>query len=160
MYVICKINEYGNLEITLTPEGEEYLTELLESCRIDDDNITTLQEAFDGTDVHTPNGLVMGPRTKHNTEITKRINYISQYKLNDAEIFQALFEGESEFEFVTPEETGDLTDALILTNDAERDDHGELVSVGNKWAYNYYMVYEYWKDLKENGYVIWLKGQE
>jgi len=53
----------------------------------------------------------------------------------------------SEWEELQPEEIGALTQALIITDCASRDDYGELVEVGNVYSdINTYQIY-FWYEL-------------
>jgi hypothetical protein len=45
------------------------------------------------------------------------------------------------WEWLLPEEVGALTDAPTISDDTERDDTGELVSVGSVYAYMDYQVF-------------------
>jgi hypothetical protein len=45
-----------------------------------------------------------------------------------------------EWEFVLPEEVGALTDATIISKEAERDDNGELFKIGRVYAHMNYQV--------------------
>lgn len=65
----------------------------------------------------------------------------------------------STWEFVRPEEVGALTDSLILSDEAERDDRGELVNIGRVYWFPAYEVRSPLRDLANNGTVTF-KGVE
>ena len=59
------------------------------------------------------------------------------------------------WEFVDPEEIGALTDALILTDDCERDEEWNLIQIGRVWAYGMYAIHGYITPLLEDGEMVW-----
>ena len=76
--------------------------------------------------------LVMTP-TPDGVEEAKA--YLAKGDVSD-NAFLAMIEDSlgSGWELVQPEEVGALTSALIITNDAERDDQGKLLRVGTVWS--------------------------
>jgi len=58
------------------------------------------------------------------------------------------------WEWVSPEEIGALTSAMILTNDATRDDNGELTGIGRVYWDPQYQVRNTVEELL-NGEVVW-----
>lgn len=61
------------------------------------------------------------------------------------------------WEWVLPEEVGALTDGDILTDTAQRDDQGELVSVGCVYWNSMYQVQSTVEILLNTGVVVWEK---
>ena len=60
------------------------------------------------------------------------------------------------WEWIDPAEVGALTDALILTDDADRDDHGKLVACGRVYSnIDRYQVDNDLVVLRDRGEVIW-----
>jgi hypothetical protein len=64
----------------------------------------------------------------------------------------------SEYDFVSPEELGALTDAPII-GAISRDDTGDITS-GHIWYYDRYAIENPWTLLIDNGYVIFQNGGE
>jgi len=66
----------------------------------------------------------------------------------------------SNWEEIRPEEIGALTDATILSDECERDDHGNLVKCGRVYSnIDYYQVEDDVDRLLRTGKLIW-KGTE
>lgn len=61
----------------------------------------------------------------------------------------------NEWEWVRPEEIGALTDGDILTDTAQRDDQGELVSVGCVYWDSMYQVQSTVETLLRGETVVW-----
>jgi hypothetical protein len=65
------------------------------------------------------------------------------------------------WEEVRSEEVGALTDAMLLTDDAERDDHGNLTAVGRVyWNPDYQVVGDLHLEALERGEVARWRGVE
>jgi hypothetical protein len=58
------------------------------------------------------------------------------------------------WEWISPEEIGALTDAPIISDDAERDDHGKLIRVGRVYAHMRYALEDAAEELRVHGRVI------
>lgn len=57
---------------------------------------------------------------------------------------------------IAPEEIGALTDATIITDDVERDEHGKMVRCGRVYSnINYYQIESDVERLLRNGELIW-----
>lgn len=54
---------------------------------------------------------------------------------------------------VLPEQIGALTDAPIISDEVEYDDHGDVVSVGKIYAYMAYQITSPLLKIVDNGYV-------
>lgn len=62
----------------------------------------------------------------------------------------------SAWEYVQPEEIGALTSATILSDECERDDHGNIVKCGHVWSnIDYYAVESDVERLLRNGELLW-----
>lgn len=57
------------------------------------------------------------------------------------------------WQWVNPEEIGALTEAPIITDDYEWDEHGNLTHCGSVYAYMDYMLYDPVDELVKNGYI-------
>lgn len=63
---------------------------------------------------------------------------------------------DSQWEYVRPEEVGALTDATILSDECERDDHGNLIKCGCIYSnINYYQIESDVARLLRLGKLIW-----
>lgn len=61
------------------------------------------------------------------------------------------------YEFVRPEEVGAMTDATIISDECDRNDHGDLTKCGRVYSnINYYQLKSDVEKLLEDGFVIWL----
>lgn len=81
---------------------------------------------------------------------------------NDFEVFADLIEYQicNGWEYIRPEEVGALTDATIISDDCERDDHGDLVKCGRVYSnIDYYQIEGDVERLLRNKELIW-KGVE
>lgn len=63
------------------------------------------------------------------------------------------------WDWIRPEEIGALTSAPIISNDAERDDNGELVSLDHCWGYMDYQIFDPVEQLLK-GKIIWQNGDD
>lgn len=60
------------------------------------------------------------------------------------------------WETIAPEEIGALTDAIIISDECERDDHGDLIKCGRVYSnIDYYQVESDIDRLLRNGELIW-----
>jgi hypothetical protein len=57
------------------------------------------------------------------------------------------------WDVLRPEEVGALTDSLILSDDSEFDDEGEVITIGNVWWFPNYQILDEVEELLKNGYV-------
>lgn len=64
----------------------------------------------------------------------------------------------SGWDWIRPEQIGALTDAPIISNDAQYNDDGDLISINNVWAYVDYMLYDPVEKLFEDGRVIFMNA--
>ncbi len=64
----------------------------------------------------------------------------------------------SDWEFITPEEIGALTDSFILSDTATRDDQGKLQSIDSVYWYPDYQVKSEGRELAECGEIVFQKG--
>lgn len=76
-----------------------------------------------------------------------------------ADIFDALeYQMGNGWERVLPEEVGALTDALIITKEAERDDRGNLIKCGRVYADMNYQVADLLETLQTKGQAFMVRG--
>lgn len=59
------------------------------------------------------------------------------------------------WEIIEPEEVGALTDALILTDEAERDDYGDLTALGRVYWNPNYQIQDDVEELLTTGAAEW-----
>ena len=79
---------------------------------------------------------------------------------NDA-IFDLLEDWlDSGWEIVPPEDIGALTSAPILTDEIERDDHGQVTSIGRVWWFERYAIEDPVETLLTTGKVVFPKPLE
>jgi hypothetical protein len=64
------------------------------------------------------------------------------------------------WEFIPPEDIGALTSAPILSDEAERDDHGNLTKLGQVYWFPDYAVRSELDELYENGEVFFPAAKE
>jgi hypothetical protein len=60
------------------------------------------------------------------------------------------------WDWVRPEEIGALTDAPIISDNVERDDHGDITTVASVYAFMDYQVRSVASDLLNYGYADWV----
>lgn len=60
------------------------------------------------------------------------------------------------WEWIAPEEVAALTSGEIITDDAERDDDGNLLAVGRVYWNSYYAVHDTLADLRAGRTVTWV----
>lgn len=80
--------------------------------------------------------------------------------LSDDNIFIELIEYQLEngWQLLDSSQTGDLTDSMILSDNAPFNDHGDLEDIDyNKWWFPQYVYDSYVEDLFVKGFVIWSK---
>jgi hypothetical protein len=58
---------------------------------------------------------------------------------------------ENGWEWITPEEIGALTDAPIISDEATRDDYGNLSELGRVFWYSSYMILDPVEEMKGDG---------
>lgn len=58
------------------------------------------------------------------------------------------------WEEILPEEIGALTSAMLLSDDVERDDHGEITQIGRVYFNSYYAVMDEIQELRERSCVV------
>jgi hypothetical protein len=64
------------------------------------------------------------------------------------------------WQWILPEWIGALTDAPIISNDAEINDEGDLVWIDNVWGYMDYMVFDPIEELVKHNYIILQHGDD
>lgn len=116
MITLEKIN--GDLKITLTEEGREFLKE---------------------------------NRNEDNSDWNKGTDFI-YFDLTEGILCE-------EWEHIRPEECGAMTDGIIISDEAERDDQGNLTKLGRVYWYPNYQIRAEIDDLWEDGECI-LEGVE
>lgn len=61
-------------------------------------------------------------------------------------------------EFIRPEEVGALTDGMLISDDCERNDCGDLAGIGRIWWDNQYQVRSTVGELEKGNEVVWAAG--
>jgi hypothetical protein len=86
-----------------------------------------------------------------------RQEIVELQKLPEEEAMYTLLEDHlgSGWEFIAPEEIGALTSAMILTQDADRDDEGALKRVGRVYWDPDYQVRSTVEELAKSGRATW-----
>lgn len=77
---------------------------------------------------------------------------------NDEELFIALNEDQlcNGFHLVNPDDIKALTSSLLISDEfIDEETTSEQHQHITVWYYDYYAVYSYVQDLKEQGYVVW-----
>jgi hypothetical protein len=69
-----------------------------------------------------------------------------------AELFE--YQTSNGWEWIRPEETGDLTDAPMITDHVDRDDQGSIVKIAHVWFDNNYMVRDPIDHLLRDGSIV------
>ncbi len=62
------------------------------------------------------------------------------------------------WELLSPESIGALTSAPILSEDVERDEHGDVITVGTTYWYRQYEVLDPVEQVLQHGYVDFERG--
>lgn len=107
-----------------------------------------------------PNGIRLSLTDRGKAEIGNMMDKVVFGELEPDSAFRDMLESciANGWDFIRPEEIGALTGALLISDNAERDEDGKLISCKDVYYFNYYALTLEIEELAEHGYIDFVKS--